>query len=73
MTLNQVPVGAVARLTDTALHSGSRRLAELGLRPGADVTVMRRTAGGGRLLAVGHARMAVDAGTLRSLSVEISP
>lgn len=63
----------MARLTDTASHPGSRRLAELGLRPGADVAVMRRTAGGGRLLAIGHARMAVDAGTLRSLSVEISP
>ncbi len=73
MTLNQVPVGAVARLTDTARHPASRRLAELGLRPGTDVAVMRRTAGGGRLLAVGHARMAVDAGTLRSLTVEITP
>lgn len=73
MTLNQVPVGSIARLVATAAHPGSRRLAELGLRPGADVRVMRRTSGGGRLLGLGHSRMAVDLATLRSLDVEPLP
>lgn len=71
MTLNQVPVGSNARLAATASHPASRRLAELGLRPGAEVQVMRRTSGGGRLLGVGHSRMAVDRATLRSLDVEL--
>lgn len=71
MTLNQVPVGSNARLAATAAHPASRRLAELGLRPGAEVQVMRRTSGGGRLLGVGHSRMAVDRATLRSLDVEL--
>lgn len=72
MTLNQVPVGSSARLASTSAHPSSRRLAELGLRPGADVQVMRRTSGGGRLLGLGHSRMAVDRATLRSLDVELS-
>lgn len=73
MTLNQVPVGSTARLAGTSAHPSSRRLAELGLRPGADVQVMRRTAGGGRLLGLGHSRMAVDRATLRALDVELTP
>ena len=40
-----------------------RRMAELGLRAGTIVTVLQRTAGGGRLLAVAGARIAVDAAT----------
>lgn len=71
VTLNHVPVGATVRLADTTRHPGSRRLAELGLRPGADIHVMRRTSGGGRLLGLGHSRMAVDRATLRSLDVEL--
>jgi Fe2+ transport system protein FeoA len=72
VTLNQVPVGTTARLATTTVHPSSRRLAELGLRPGADVQVMRRTAGGGRLLGLGHSRMAVDRATLRALNVELA-
>ena len=45
-----------------------RRLAELGLRPGAVVTVMGRTAGGGRVLGVGTARVALDRRTLGRLA-----
>jgi Fe2+ transport system protein FeoA len=71
VTLNQVPVGSTATLTDTSAHPSRRRLAELGLRPGADVLVMRRTAGGGRRLGIGHSRMAIDRVTSRSLHVEL--
>jgi ferrous iron transport protein A len=73
VTLNQVPIGTTARLTATADHPSYRRLAELGLRPGAEVSVMRRTAGGGRLLGIGSSRMALDRATLRSLHVEATP
>lgn len=47
----------------------ARRLAELGLRSGARVTVLHRTAGGGRLVAVGHTRIALDRATLAELPV----
>jgi ferrous iron transport protein A len=73
VTLNQVPVGSAARVVDTGSHPSSRRLTELGLRPGAEVHVMRRTSGGGRLLGVGPARMALDGATLRALQVELAP
>jgi len=70
VTLNQVPVGTTAKLSDTSAHPRRRRLAELGLRPGADVHVMRRTSGGGRVLGIGPSRMAVDRTTLDALLVE---
>jgi Fe2+ transport system protein FeoA len=72
MTLDQVPVGSAARLTDTSSHPSTRRLAELGLRPGADVAVMRRISGGGRLVGLGVARLALDKPTTTSLRVEVS-
>ena len=72
MTLDQVPVGSAARLTDPSLHPSTRRLAELGLRPGADVAVLRRISGGGRLIGLGVARMALDKPTTTSLHVEVS-
>jgi ferrous iron transport protein A len=47
----------------------TRRLAELGLRAGVEVLVLHRTAGRGRVLAVGDSRIALDHDTLRSLPV----
>ncbi len=47
----------------------ARRLAELGLRAGARVRVLHRSAGGGRILAVDDARIAVDRATLRRIPV----
>jgi ferrous iron transport protein A len=72
VTLNQVPVGTSARLVDVSDHPGSRRLAELGLRPGAQVHVMRRTSGGGRLVGLGPSRMALDSATATALQVELA-
>jgi ferrous iron transport protein A len=46
-----------------------RRLAEFGLRPGVVVTVVARTAGGGRLVGVGTSRVALDRWTARRLAV----
>jgi ferrous iron transport protein A len=70
VTLHQAPVGASVRVTNLAEHPRSRRLAELGLRPGATVDVLRRTSGGGRLLGLGTARLAVDRATASSVVVE---
>lgn len=46
-----------------------RRLAELGLRAGARVTVLRRTSGGGAILAVGDSRVAVSRTVLSTIEV----
>jgi ferrous iron transport protein A len=63
--------GVPVRLTAVRLEPADRlRLAELGLRPGAVVTVLRRMAGGARLIALGTSRIAVDPRTARALAVE---
>lgn len=52
----------------------TRRLAELGLRPGVEVLVLHRTAGRGRVLAVGDIRIALDRATLQGVPVvSVSP
>lgn len=47
-----------------------RRLAALGLRRGAQVQLVHQTAGGGRVVGVAGARIALDRGMLRKLYVE---
>ena len=46
-----------------------RRLAEMGVREGARVAALRRTAGGGVLVGLGHDRLALDADTARRIRV----
>ncbi|WP_114046137.1 FeoA family protein [Acidipropionibacterium virtanenii] len=46
-----------------------RRLAALGLRRGAPVTLMMRTAGGGAVVSVAGSRIALDRSMLRSLHI----
>lgn len=46
-----------------------RRLAELGLRPGMQVTVGRTTSGGGRIIHSGATRYAIDGATLRQMPI----
>lgn len=45
------------------------RLAEIGIRRGQVVSTMRRTTGGGRIVAVGRARIALDRATCRSILI----
>lgn len=49
-----------------------RRLAALGLRRGAQVTVMHDTAGGGRVVQVAGARIALDRSMLDRLFAEVA-
>jgi ferrous iron transport protein A len=71
-TLAGVPVNARATLGPPRLDAArTRRLAELGLRAGAEVVVLHRTAGGGRVIAVDDARIALDRATLQALPVRI--
>jgi ferrous iron transport protein A len=68
--LDDAPLGepAVVSETDVAPSLG-RRLAELGIRPGEQVTPVHRTAGGGRVLAVGDTRLALARSVLRRIEV----
>ena len=60
-----VVLGVPRRLSATQV----RRLAELGLRPGARIGVLHRTPGGGRIVAVGASRIALDRATLGAIPV----
>lgn len=60
--------GQVATVT---LPTSQRlRLAEMGLRPGAVLRVTQRAAFGGRVVALGAERFAVDAATCALIQVE---
>lgn len=48
------------------------RLASLGLRPGAQLTLAQRTTGGGRLVALGSSRLALGETLLRQLRVVVA-
>lgn len=58
----------VRRVTGATRHR--RRLIELGFVPGAILTVLGKGALGGLVLALGDARVAVDAATAGTLLVE---
>jgi Fe2+ transport system protein FeoA len=47
------------------------RLMEIGLRPGQRVRIVQRVGLGGKLLALGCARIAIDAETARRIEVEV--
>jgi ferrous iron transport protein A len=66
--LTDVPTGGRATLGPPTLEpTRSRRLAELGLRAGADVVVIARTSGGGRVVALAEDRIALDRDTVDRL------
>jgi Fe2+ transport system protein FeoA len=50
--------------------SVARRLAELGIRPGAALRIQSRTSGGGAILAIGDDRIAVSRQILAGIEVE---
>jgi ferrous iron transport protein A len=73
VTLETAPCGHPLLLGEPRLPAARRlRLAELGLRPGATVTVLRRTAGGGRIVGVGDARVALGRSVLANLHATLT-
>lgn len=64
MNRNLVLIGSSL---DTVL---TRRLSSLGLRRGAQLRLVQRLAGGGRVVAVAGARVALGASLLDGLTVE---
>lgn len=47
----------------------TRRLGELGLRPGVPVTIAQKTSGGGRVVKLGSTRYALGTDALRQIEV----
>lgn len=47
-----------------------RRLAEMGVRAGSHIKVLYRTTGGGRVLSVDGARIAIDSGLAAAIHAE---
>ena len=68
-TLDRV-TGSATVSTVNAEPTLCRRLAEMGVRPGAHIRVLHRTSGGGRVIAVGGARLALDAKMAAVITVD---
>lgn len=66
-------MGAVATVTGAPATDPSvrRRLAEMGLRSGARITLGPRTAGGGRIIHVNGTRVALGRELVRTVTVAV--
>ncbi len=73
MTLDQAPLQQALLLQDVTGSGTIRRLAALGLRRGAEVTLLHATSGDGRVALVGGTRIALGPGVLRQVRVELAP
>ena len=71
MTLDAVAVGTSTTVLSarTSSPAVSRRLAELGIRPGTRVRTLMRTSGGGGVIAMGDDRLAVSRAILSAVEV----
>ena len=70
--LIDVPVGHRARITGSTVDPATnRRMRELGLRVGSEITVMQKTSGGGRVVKIGGGHYALCANTLKRIMVEL--
>lgn len=73
MTLRECSPGSQLLLRQLTEPQPRRRLAEWGLVPGARLRLVARGPGGGLIVAVGDARMALDSRTAATLIVEPAP
>ncbi|WP_062379960.1 FeoA family protein [Demequina pelophila] len=71
MNLSDCTAGTVARVRAISAESTvALRLREMGLRPGARIRLAGVGAAGARIVAIGAARLAIDATTSRHIEVE---
>jgi ferrous iron transport protein A len=71
VTLADAPLATP--LTIVGLPVGlARRLTRMGLREGTSFSVLRRSSGGGRVVAVAGSRVALGASVLRQVVVEVA-
>jgi Fe2+ transport system protein FeoA len=69
-TLDDVPTGLPVVVQRPRLDPAyTRRLAELGIRHGALVSVLMRTVGGAGVITVDNSRIALDSRTMRQIPV----
>lgn len=69
-TLYQIPAGRSAVIQQSSADPRlNRRLRELGLRTGAQVHVVQKTAGGGRMVKVRNTVYALDSYALKHITV----
>jgi ferrous iron transport protein A len=66
-------VGSATVTAVTAQPTVRRRLAEMGIRPGCHIRVLHRTTGGGRVVAVGGARVALDSSLAAAVETDRRP
>jgi len=72
--LATLEVGSTCIVGKVGLAPSDRlRLAEIGIRPGVTLTVLGRTSGGGRLLAFGTSRVALDRETAQHITAVDDP
>ena len=72
--LSSAPLGALLTFVRAEGNPAlCRRLSALGIRRGAQVKVVHKTAGGGRVLSVAGSRIALDRGMLERLFAEEIP
>lgn len=70
ITLDRAPLHTPLTLTASQVEPTlARRLAALGLRRGVALAAVGRTTGGGRVVQVAGARIALDRSVMRSLTV----
>ena len=70
-TLFDIPVGNRAVINAATVDATlNRRLRELGLRKGAEVTVTQKTAGGGRVVKIRGTHYALDTFALKHILVD---
>lgn len=75
MTLDQVPPGRTVVVPPGGIRHPrpslpARRLIHQGIVTGAQLVVIRRSAGGGRVVGVGRSRIAVSPAVARGIAVE---
>ena len=70
VTLNDMPVGSRAQVLSVADQPLRGRMASMGLRPGAEISIVARGASGSRIVRVGDARLSVARELALAIAVE---
>lgn len=70
LPLTKAPLATPLTLAEVP-QEHARHLSRLGLRPGTAFSVLRHSTGGGRILSVAGARVALGAALIRAVSAEV--
>lgn len=70
MTLRELPVGGRAHVSAVGDQPMRVRMTSMGLRPGAEISIIARGASGSRIVKVGDARLSIARELAASIEVE---